>query len=150
MFALALFNTFSSQAIATSVQTIKVIDDLKKVETPVKTEFVKTKLVLFKVNKSELTPHSKKQLKSIATKYLEHKQKQPLLVTVVGHTDKTGSLEYNLELSKDRAVSAANYLIDNGVDVEDLTINFVAYQNPASGERNSLIERSAEVTLKTL
>lgn len=146
--AVAFMLCFSNSAFADNkAKTITVINDIKKVEKPI--EFVKTNLVLFKVNKSDLTPYSKTQLKSIADNYLKHKEKRAMAIEVIGHTDKTGSLKYNLDLSTDRALAAANYLIDNGVDVNDLSINAVAYQNPSSGERNSLIERSAEITLKT-
>lgn len=150
VFMLSMMFIMNNSAIASQVQTIKVIDDLKRAEAPVKKEFDKTDLILFKVNRSELTESSKKQLKLVAKTYLQYKDKQPLLISVIGHTDKIGSLEHNLELSKKRAVNAANYLIDNGVDVNDLTVNYIADQNPAAGERNSLIERSAEVTIKTL
>ena len=139
---------FNNSAFAyNKAKTITVINDIKKVEKPV--EFVKTNLVLFKVNKSDLTAYSKSQLKNIADSYLDHKEKRAMAIEVIGHTDKTGSLKYNLDLSTERALAAANYLIDNGVDVNDLSINAVAYQNPSTGERNSLIERSAEITLKT-
>ena len=40
---------------------------------------------------------------------------------IEGHTDATGSEEYNLNLSIKRATSVENYLVDKGVDISRLT-----------------------------
>ena len=37
------------------------------------------------------------------------------LIDVMGHTDSTGSEQYNLDLSRRRAESVANYLVSRGV-----------------------------------
>ncbi|WP_456341880.1 OmpA family protein [Thermovibrio sp.] len=41
---------------------------------------------------------------------------------VEGHTDNTGSAEYNLKLSKKRAQAVANYLIAKGVPADRIEV----------------------------
>jgi outer membrane protein OmpA-like peptidoglycan-associated protein len=43
------------------------------------------------------------------------------LVDVNGHTDSTGSLQHNMELSQQRATSVANYLAGQGVDARRMS-----------------------------
>jgi outer membrane protein OmpA-like peptidoglycan-associated protein len=42
------------------------------------------------------------------------------MITVIGHTDSTGSEQYNQKLSQQRAISVANYLTNQGVAQERL------------------------------
>ncbi len=44
------------------------------------------------------------------------RQEPKLALTIEGHTDAYGSAEYNLELSRRRAVSVMRYLVGHGVD----------------------------------
>lgn len=39
-------------------------------------------------------------------------------IHVVGHTDSTGSAQYNMQLSRERAVSVANFLVRHGVNAQ--------------------------------
>jgi outer membrane protein OmpA-like peptidoglycan-associated protein len=65
---------------------------------------------------------------AIPTAYYEHLDRivglmteaPKLALTVEGHTDAHGSAEYNLELSKRRAVSVMRYLVAHGVDASRL------------------------------
>ncbi len=50
--------------------------------------------------------------------------------TVYGYTDNTGSAAFNLQLSKDRARSVANYLIGKGVDPARLIVDGFGIENP--------------------
>ncbi|MGR6430380.1 OmpA family protein [Rhizobium sp. PAMB 3174] len=43
------------------------------------------------------------------------------LVDINGHTDSTGSLQHNMELSQQRAASVANYLAGQGVDARRMS-----------------------------
>ena len=52
----------------------------------------------------------------ILAKNVEVLKKYPMLnIDIVGNTDARGSSSYNLQLSKKRAISVENYLIENGV-----------------------------------
>jgi outer membrane protein OmpA-like peptidoglycan-associated protein len=75
--------------------------------------------ILFRVDKAELQPEAKSNLTELARilqKYPDTK------VLIEGHTDATGSEEYNLELSRRRAQSVANHLAGIGVDATRFTI----------------------------
>ena len=67
----------------------------------------------FDVNKFALKPAAKAKLDELVTELKDVKTKS---VTIVGHTDSTGSDEYNQRLSVRRAESVREYLIERGVD----------------------------------
>lgn len=68
--------------------------------------------VLFETNSARLNPSFMDTLNQIAGTLREHPN---AMVTVVGHTDSTGSEAYNQKLSQDRAMSVTNYLAMQGV-----------------------------------
>ena len=68
--------------------------------------------ILFETGKATLMDASKHELSLI----VEYLKKHPTVnIYVVGHTDDTGSLELNMELSKQRAKSVVDYLTSNGL-----------------------------------
>ncbi len=75
--------------------------------------------LLFNVNSAALQPQSKVELQKLA-RILEKYDNTKILIE--GHTDNTGSEEYNLELSRERAQSVENYLATLGVDPTRFTI----------------------------
>ena len=66
--------------------------------------------ILFDVDKSEIKAQSKAALDEIG-KLL--KNNPTLNLFVVGHTDLTGNLSHNMELSEARAKSVVDYLVKN-------------------------------------
>jgi len=75
--------------------------------------------ILFDVNKATLRPaaiENLQKLASILTKY------EDTDILIEGHTDSTGPEEYNLELSRRRAQTVANYLAGLQVDPRRFTI----------------------------
>jgi outer membrane protein OmpA-like peptidoglycan-associated protein len=75
--------------------------------------------ILFEVNKATLQPKSKEEIGKLAEILNKYSDTNVLLE---GHTDATGSDEYNLELSEKRAKSVANYLSVLKVDPTRFTI----------------------------
>lgn len=68
--------------------------------------------VTFAVDSTTISPSFRAALDEVAASL----QKYPnSLVDVMGHTDSTGSESYNLDLSRRRAESVANYLVSRGV-----------------------------------
>ena len=65
--------------------------------------------IYFDFDSAAIKPESEPALKVIAEML---KQNNSLKVYVVGHTDITGTLEYNLKLSKNRAESVVKELVD--------------------------------------
>jgi hypothetical protein len=58
-------------------------------------------------------------------------------VEFTGHADATGSAEYNLLLSLNRADRAARYLTEKGVDPERISVEGMGELNPLARNRNS-------------
>ena len=69
--------------------------------------------VTFATNSSDINARFYEVLNSVAIVLKEYNQ---TLIDVTGHTDSTGSDQYNLELSQKRANSVANYLMAQGLD----------------------------------
>ena len=69
--------------------------------------------VTFAVDSTTISPSFRAALDEVAASL----QKYPnSLVDVMGHTDSTGSDAYNLDLSRRRAESVANYLVSRGTN----------------------------------
>ena len=90
--------------------------------------------VTFESNQAELKPDSAEALGK-AVKALQ--ENASLRVIIEGHTDDLGEAEYNLELSRQRAETVRQYLIDHGVDGERL-------QAVGKGETEPLVENTNE------
>ncbi len=76
--------------------------------------------ILFDTNKADLKPESTPTLMDIATLLKKHKN---VKLRIEGHTDNTGVDAANLLLSKERAGSVRDWLINTqGIDIERLTI----------------------------
>jgi outer membrane protein OmpA-like peptidoglycan-associated protein len=85
--------------------------------------------IAFEFDSDELTPQGRVQLdvwgEVLADKRIEHS------VILVGHTDDVGGEQYNLELSRKRALSARNYIVENfGVDPARLEIQWRGEAEP--------------------
>ena len=85
-----------------------------------KTEFILSGGINFETGKAELLgvayPELEKVLK-VMRDYPDTKWK------IEGHTDNTGNYNKNIELSRQRAQSAYNYFVSNGIDRSRLIIN---------------------------
>jgi OOP family OmpA-OmpF porin len=74
--------------------------------------------VTFEVNSARLTPDSQTVLNGVAA---DLKKYPRLKIELQGHTDSSGSDQYNLKLSQQRADSVRIYLMDQGVPGGQLT-----------------------------
>lgn len=68
--------------------------------------------VNFELDKASLTAGAKRSLDTVAAGL---KGQPTMKLSVAGYTDSTGSAAYNLNLSKRRAASARDYLIEQGI-----------------------------------
>jgi len=73
--------------------------------------------VFYRVDSYELEPASRTELDRVAGFLLNH---PGLAVEIGGHTDNTGSREYNLRLSEQRAEAVVQYLMEQGIPGESL------------------------------
>lgn len=72
----------------------------------------------FDVNSFELRPEARILLDEIANVYRSSGNK----IEIESHTDATGTIEYNLQLSKDRGYAARDYLMASGINKSDISV----------------------------
>lgn len=82
--------------------------------------------VLFDTAKFELKPEAEEYLDKLAEALIE----TGLSVEVRGHTDSNGSEDYNMTLSKNRAMAVANYLISCGFSKESISYSYYGETMP--------------------
>jgi outer membrane protein OmpA-like peptidoglycan-associated protein len=68
--------------------------------------------VTFPVDSATISPQMREVLDSVAASMVQYPNS---LIDVMGHTDSTGSAQYNLDLSRRRAESVTNFLVSRGV-----------------------------------
>lgn len=100
--------------------------------------------VTFATNSYNINSNFYSVLNSVA---IVLKKYEKTLIDVTGHTDSTGSADYNMQLSQQRANSVAQYLITQGTDSRRFLVNGagesqpIASNNTASGrEQNRRVE----------
>ena len=97
----------------------EIVADPKAMADDISTGHVTVYGIYFDVNSFTIKPESAPTLKAIA-EMLEMKSK--LYVYVIGHTDITGDLKHNMELSDNRAKAVVDALVkDYGIAAERLT-----------------------------
>jgi outer membrane protein OmpA-like peptidoglycan-associated protein len=85
--------------------------------------------VLFEVDRSELKPGAARNLDKLVAALTDHPQTR---VEIEGHTDSTGSPEYNLGLSERRANAVRAYLIGGGIDPARLSARGLGLDFPVA------------------
>jgi len=68
--------------------------------------------VTFAVDSTTISPQMRDTLDGVAQSMIDYPNS---LIDVMGHTDSTGSEQYNLDLSRRRAESVSNYLVSRGI-----------------------------------
>src|SRR5262249_42869308 len=74
--------------------------------------------VLFDTGKYTLRPGAREKLAKVAGIIVSH---PGLKIEVEGHTDSTGSDEFNMKLSENRADAVRQYLVAQGITSENVT-----------------------------
>jgi len=105
--------------------------------------------VLFDYNSSELRPESRATLGDLASNFRRYTDE---IIDVEGHTDATGTPDYNQRLSERRADSVKGYLIDQGVLANH--VNAVGYGETRPKASNDTPEgrqlnRRVEIHIRT-
>jgi OmpA-OmpF porin, OOP family len=105
--------------------------------------------VLFKFNSDKLTDEGKQQLDQLATGQMGSLKRY--FVAIEGHTDKTGSSDYNLQLSRRRAEAVQHYLVaQKNVPVYRIQIVGLGKDKPVNDEKTRADReknRRVEVTI---
>jgi type IX secretion system PorP/SprF family membrane protein len=97
----------------------------------------------FEHDSSNINENSKIILDLIA-KFLKNNIKQLKIFKIHGHTSEIGTEEYNLNLSKERALSVKNYLYHKGVPKNKLSISWSGESEPFSNSSSHAKNRRVE------
>lgn len=103
--------------------------------------------VTFGFDSSELTPSARSALNDVSGVLLEYPETR---VNIAGHTDSTGSAEYNQRLSERRAQSVGNYLAQQDVQQYRLSMSGYGFTQPVASndtEAGRAQNRRVEITL---
>lgn len=105
-------------------------------------------ILYFKHDTAELTRQSLAELKTVLR---TTRERNPVDMSVVGHTDTLGSKSYNYRLSLERAEAIAALLIKNGTDPSIIDITSHGKDNPLVPTGDQVSEprnRRVEVTVR--
>ncbi len=89
--------------------------------------------VLFKVDKFSITSNELTRLKT----YCQDSIPANATIVLTGHTDSDGNDEYNIELSRKRVNEVQKWLVDNGYQKSNISIDY-------RGERDLLVDEKSE------
>jgi general secretion pathway protein A len=105
-------------------------------------------VVYFKHNSSEISDTSLEVLDRLSKLLMN---KQDVKISIAGYTDSTGTKSYNIAISKKRAETVKNYLLNKGANLSEITAvglgaqDFVASNETESGRK---LNRRVEIELK--
>ncbi|MBL7111082.1 MAG: PD40 domain-containing protein [Bacteroidales bacterium] len=105
------------------------------------------KNVFFEYNKHDLKNESRIELNKVVKLMNEN---PTLVVELSGHTDNTGTAEYNQALSENRAISVRNFLIEKGIDENRMTFKGYGLTMPIATnntEEGRAINRRTELKI---
>lgn len=121
-------------------------DQVERTENGIKFTF--SSEVLFPINSSYLSDAAKSKLDDVA-KILKAKDASRKIV-IDGHTDATGTANYNQWLSEKRAASVKVYLVAQGIDEQRIKTAGLGSTQPVASNKTPegrLKNRRVEVTL---
>lgn len=121
-------------------------DQVERTESGIKFTF--SSEILFPTNSSILNEASKKKLADVAKIIKAKEAGRQILVT--GHSDKTGTANYNQWLSEKRAVSVKTYLVSQGIDEKRFKTEGLGDTKPVADNKTKegrLQNRRVEITL---
>ena len=105
-------------------------------------------ILYFKTNSAELTDVSRKTLPLILQSIKDRKSEN---ISVIGHSDTVGDREYNLVLSKNRAMAVSHILTQEGVPAADISTTSHGKENPLVKTGDNVSEprnRRVEVVIR--
>lgn len=100
---------------------------VERVDDGIVVTFDENSGVYFDTNKYNINSASQATLDKLISVLKEYPDTN---ILVVGHTDSTGSAEYNMTLSKNRAYSVTNYFTSKGLNSSRFTTNWFGEEQP--------------------
>lgn len=114
-----------AELVSTGVQVVESDDNIR---------LIMPGNITFKTDSSDINSSFYPVLNSVA-KVLNKYDNSTVMVS--GHTDNTGSAEYNLNLSRERANSVASYLQGQGVKATRFEVLGLGFSNPIASNDNA-------------
>lgn len=100
---------------------------VERVDDGIVVTFDENSGVYFATDKSNINSASQATLNKLANIFVEYPNTN---ILVVGHTDSVGTEDYNMTLSKNRAYSVTNYLINKGLSNGRFNTNWFGESQP--------------------
>jgi len=101
--------------------------------------------VLFETGRAELKPGAQRNLDKLAAALNEHSTTS---VAIEGHTDSVGEADFNIELSRMRALSVEQFLTNRGVESSRFTVRGLGEEYPvASNDDNAGRQQNRRVEI---
>ena len=106
-----------------NIETVSDANDLKAIKVTLDSG------ILFNTSSSTLNDASKAALRKFASNMADLPDTD---LTILGHTDNTGTPEYNEKLSVQRAASVAGFLQNCGMSIDRMTIEGRSFHEPVA------------------
>jgi outer membrane protein OmpA-like peptidoglycan-associated protein len=126
----------------------KQVKEMFREALDVKPEKPVSYIVYFDTDQTRITTDSQKMMGEIVK---EIKKRTPLEITLSGHTDSVGSIEYNRTLSLKRANAVAAILVSGGVSGDLIEITYHGKENPLIRTPDGVAEprnRRVEISIR--
>ena len=102
---------------------------------------------LFRFDKStaqDILPEGRRELDELAQTLRQYQQMGPSTIVITGHTDRKGTEAYNMRLSSQRAQTVANYLVNQGVNPNNISTIGAGESQPVQ-ECSTALPRQQEI-----
>ena len=103
--------------------------------------------LLFQINSAELSADAKTDLDKLSGVFVQYPETN---ILVEGHTDDTGSDDFNMNLSEKRAKSVSSYLTAKGIDAGRFSIKWYGETQPKfpnDSDSNRIKNRRVELAI---
>jgi outer membrane protein OmpA-like peptidoglycan-associated protein len=103
---------------------------------------------LFNVNSANLKPAGESELTALSNQLKAMHEIQN--IKIVGHTDSSGAVDYNQQLSERRAIAVKNFLLDQGIPASTLSTLGMGESSPVgnNGTRQGrALNRRVDITI---
>ena len=132
-YAYYYFDDFLIKKIPPILEVPEEKEDLRK-QILTEGKIIKLKNIYFDFDKWDLHPRSFIELSKLITIL---KKNPSMNIQIHGHTDSIGSDNYNIYLSRKRARSVINYLVDQGIDASRLSHKAYGSSEPVESNKDS-------------
>ena len=105
-------------------------------------------VIYFATDSAEITPESEKRLERCWAIIQTHPYQK---IVITGHTDSTYTREYNAELSRRRALSVAEWLMEQGLEASQVETESYGESRPVADnktEAGRALNRRVEILLQ--